>query len=204
MLEISGLFGIGKALLAAVPKIAVMAPGGGQGGADEPLPRPLSVLHNLPPLANIAAISEAHKLQPEAQAALAEIGVPGDFSVVYDGPLRATEEPRQNANRFAIWMRATGQAGAYTAERLMRRYAEFCDVDHREPCPDNFFLGALRKTSGVRKEKPREGTRRIRWTIDPGKLGRAVALGSGQPVVRRAKAARRKLRKLRRKAKEGG
>jgi len=113
-------------------------------------------------------------LAPEARDALREIGLPEDMSPIYAGDLRACDEPKESARRFVVWMRATGQAGAYTADRLLRCYLEFCDVDHRKPVPDNHFLGELKRTDGVRKDRPREGTRRLRWTITPGRLGRIV------------------------------
>lgn len=193
---------MGKALLAAMPKMAVMAPGGGAGGADEPLPARLDVVRTLPPLADMVALAEALKLVPEAKTALDEIAVPGDFSVVYDGPVRSREQPKDSARRFAVWMQATGQAGVYASAALMRRYAEFCDVDHREPCPENFLLGALAATPGVHKDKPRDedGKRPFRWTIFPGKVGRAAA--GGKIAKHLTRAARRKLRKARRRVKE--
>ena len=111
-------------------------------------------------------------LSPEAEAALAPLGLPPDGPIDPDAAPRARLTPDVAARNFVLWAQALDLAGAYGTRSVYALYCEFSEVDGRPPLRDTRFLEALARTEGVAtvargKDK---GCRLWRWTIEPAQL----------------------------------
>ena len=114
-----------------------------------------------------AQLLETLRLEPEAEQQLLDAGMPPDGSLIYAGPKRAADTPKDAANKFVLWARVVEATGTYSARTICALYWECADVDHREPVADERFLNALKTTPGVRKEASASDRRRYLWTIEP-------------------------------------
>jgi hypothetical protein len=115
--------------------------------------------------------ARAAPLSPEAEAALAPLGLPPDGPIDPEAAPRARLAPDVAARNFVLWAQALGLAGDYATRSIYALYCEFSEVDGRPPVRDTRFLAALAETPGVTtaargKDKARRGWR---WTIAPAK-----------------------------------
>jgi len=89
---------------------------------------------------------------------------------------RDKSQPREAAQRFAVWLRAFDLVREpLTDEDITKLYAEFCEDDYRQPTAENLMRGELKNLRGVDWGKPRtkgddgEIKRPTRWLISRGK-----------------------------------
>jgi hypothetical protein len=110
-------------------------------------------------------------LSPEAEAALAPLGLPPDGPIDPNATQRARLAPDVAARNFVCWARALDLDGVYGTRSVYALYCEFSEVDGRPPLRDARFLDALAQTPGI-ATVPRgkdKGCRLWRWTIEPAK-----------------------------------
>jgi hypothetical protein len=117
------------------------------------------------------AAARAAALSPEAEAALAPLGLLPDGPIDPDAAPRARLAPDVAARNFVLWAQVLGLDGDYATRSIYALYCEFSEVDGRPPLRDTRFLPALAETEGVTtiargKDKSRRGWR---WTIAPAK-----------------------------------
>jgi len=116
-------------------------------------------------------------LSPEAEAALAPLGLPPDGPIDPNATQRARLAPDVAARNFVRWAQALDLDGDYATRSVYALYCEFSEVDGRPPVRDTRFLPALAQTEGVAtiaRGKDR-GCRLWRWTIAPAKPIETVA-----------------------------
>lgn len=116
-------------------------------------------------------------LSPEAEAALAPLGLPPDGPIDPNAAQRARLAPDVAARNFVRWAQALDLDGDYATRSVYALYCEFSEVDGRPPLRDTRFLDALAQTQGiaaVRRGKDK-GCRLWRWTIEPAKPIETVA-----------------------------
>jgi hypothetical protein len=116
-------------------------------------------------------------LSPQAEAALAPLGLLPDGPVDPEAAPRARLAPDVAARNFVRWAQALELDGDYATRSIYALYCEFSEVDGRPPLRDARFLPALAETEGVTavaqgKDKAR---RSWRWTIAPAKPIEVVA-----------------------------
>ena len=116
-------------------------------------------------------------LSPEAEAALAPLGLPPDGPIDPNAAQRARLAPDVAARNFVRWAQALDLDGDYATRSVYALYCEFSEVDGRPPLRDTRFLPALAQTEGVATvPRGNDKTRRLwRWTIAPAKPIETVA-----------------------------
>jgi hypothetical protein len=124
-----------------------------------------------------AVPARAAALSPEAEAALAPLGLLPDGPVDPEAAPRARLAPDVAARNFVRWAQALELDGDYATRSIYALYCEFSEVDGRPPLRDARFLPALAETEGIStvaqgKDKSRRGWR---WTIAPAKPVEVVA-----------------------------
>ena len=115
-------------------------------------------------------------LSPEAEAALAPLGLPPDGPFDPNATPRARLTPDVAARNFLCWARALGLAGDYSTRSVYALYCEFSEVDGRPPVRDIRFLEALAQAEGIATIARGRGKacRFWRWTIEPAKMAEAA------------------------------
>ena len=116
-------------------------------------------------------------LSPEAEAALAPLGLPPDGPIDPNAAQRARLTPDVASRNFVRWAQALDLHGEYGTRSVYALYCEFSEVDGRPPLRDTRFLPALAQTEGVATvARGKDKTCRLwRWTIAPAKPVEVVA-----------------------------
>lgn len=97
----------------------------------------------------------------------------------FAGPLAPPLLPMQAAEAFVEWYRAHCDFRPMSSRLVVAHYLEHCEVEGRQPVPEQLFVEALRRVHGVvkkmsRVEKRGRIHRPIVWTIEPAEAAPAA------------------------------
>lgn len=116
------------------------------------------------PAASVPEPAPAAAAPPPAPEPIKRTPLPGSIPSLQaiDFPLSGEPErfrhrdvPKDAARRFVVWMQAMGLPGSYTSDEITQLYREFGEADFRELLAVDLLKGALEKTSGCERQRPK-------------------------------------------------